>query len=337
MEQTEASRGSMPDWQSIRVFLTLQRSGSFRSAAAKLGLSVNSVRRRIGDLEALIGAPLMTRHVDGIRLTTEGQAILDAANRMEAAAFSLVRTGEVAPFAETGEVRIAVTEGLGAFWLAPRLVEFQRANPRLTVDLRCAMESADVLRLEADVAIQLTRPTSPDLRVVKLGRIHMVPYAGRSYVEDVWASRSPRGSRAPPDRGSGRQPDHAPRGLRALSAGLSRNGADHPEDQCQQRVLLGDREGRRDRPAADLCQRDRRAGRPGGQSRPLRRRHLADLSPGCGADRPRAADDRLVAGVLRSEALSLVPDEFIHPRDLPGAVKGEPLPDLFAGFIAMTS
>ncbi|MBL7590146.1 LysR family transcriptional regulator, partial [Escherichia coli] len=89
--------------------------------------------------------PLLTRHVDGIRLTAEGHAILEAAGRMEAAAFSLVRTGEGAPFAETGEVRIAVTEGLGAFWLAPRLVEFQRANPRLTVDLRCAMESADVL------------------------------------------------------------------------------------------------------------------------------------------------------------------------------------------------
>ena len=41
-----------------------------------------------------------------------------------------------------GEVRLAVTEGLGTFWLAPRLVEFQRANPKLMVHLNCAMKSA---------------------------------------------------------------------------------------------------------------------------------------------------------------------------------------------------
>jgi len=76
-----------------------------------------------------------------------------------------------------------VTEGLGTFWIAPRLVEFQRANPNLLVDVNCAMKSADVLRMEADIAIQITRPTAPDLRVVKLGRLHFVPFAAPSYLQ----------------------------------------------------------------------------------------------------------------------------------------------------------
>ncbi|MDP4024803.1 LysR family transcriptional regulator [Methylobacterium sp. NEAU 140] len=173
----------MPDWQSLFVFLELERSGSFRAASGRLGLSINAVRRRIELLEASVGAPLITRHIDGIRATAEGRAVLEAAAQMESAAFGVLRARDAAGFTEAGEVRIAVTEGLGAFWIAPRLVEFQRANPRLTVDLRCAMESADVLRLEADVAIQLTRPTSPDLRVVKLGRMHVMPYAAAVYAD----------------------------------------------------------------------------------------------------------------------------------------------------------
>jgi DNA-binding transcriptional LysR family regulator len=72
---------------------------------------------------------------------------------------------------------------LGTFWIAPRLVEFQRANPKLLIDVNCAMKSADVLRLEADVAIQITRPTAPDLRLVKLGRLHLMPFAAPSYLE----------------------------------------------------------------------------------------------------------------------------------------------------------
>ena len=83
----------------------------------------------------------------------------------------------------SGEVRIAITEGLGTFWLAPRLVEFQRSFPGLVVDLSCQMRSADVLRLEAEAAVQLTKPTAADLKVVKLGRLHAIPFAGQGYAD----------------------------------------------------------------------------------------------------------------------------------------------------------
>ncbi|HEY5347389.1 MAG TPA: LysR substrate-binding domain-containing protein, partial [Rhizomicrobium sp.] len=74
--------------------------------------------------------------------------------------------------------------------MAPRLVEFQRANPQLLVDVNCAMRSADVLRHEADVSVQLTKPVVQDLRVVKLGRLHMVPFAAQSYLDTYGAPRS---------------------------------------------------------------------------------------------------------------------------------------------------
>ena len=39
----------LADWDAARVFLEVARSGSFRSAAERLGLSINAVRRRIDD------------------------------------------------------------------------------------------------------------------------------------------------------------------------------------------------------------------------------------------------------------------------------------------------
>jgi DNA-binding transcriptional LysR family regulator len=80
-------------------------------------------------------------------------------------------------------VKLAATEGLGAFWLAPRLAEFHRSHPKLLVDLRCAMRPVDMLRLEADAAVQLIGPAEADLKVVKLGRLHILPYAASSYLE----------------------------------------------------------------------------------------------------------------------------------------------------------
>lgn len=186
---TTAPRG-VPDWETVRVSLTVVRKGSFRAAAEHLAMSINAVRRRVDELEHALGVILLTRHVDGVRVTAEGETVFAAAARMEAASYGLLQASSQTDASVSGEVRLAVTEGLGTAWIAPKLVEFQRANPKLLVDVNCAMKSADVLRLEADVAIQLTRPTAPDLRVLKLGRLHFMLFASPSYLETFGRPKS---------------------------------------------------------------------------------------------------------------------------------------------------
>ncbi|MBR0696912.1 LysR family transcriptional regulator [Bradyrhizobium lablabi] len=182
--------GRMANWDLVRMFLEVARIGSFRAAAERLNMSANFLSKRIALLERAYNTTLLTRHVDGIRLTREGQQVLDAAKRMEEASFELDRAlNQVTP-ALSGEVRLAVTEGLGTFWLAPRLVEFQRVYPGLLVDLKCEMRSADLLRLEADVAVQLEMPEQPDLKRLKLGRLHIMPFVSPSYVEVYGMPRS---------------------------------------------------------------------------------------------------------------------------------------------------
>lgn len=173
----------VPDWETVRIFLEVLRSGSFRAASERLGQSINALRRKVDELEHTLGVILLTRHVDGVRATAEGDKIHSAALRMEAASFDLLQARNSVKKDVEGEVRLAVTEGLGTFWLAPRLVEFQRANPKLMVHLNCAMKSADVLRLEADVSIQLERPVAPDLRMAKIGRVHAMFFAAKSYLD----------------------------------------------------------------------------------------------------------------------------------------------------------
>jgi DNA-binding transcriptional LysR family regulator len=175
--------GRITNWDSVRVFLEVARIGSFRAAAAELNASANFLRKRILALESAYNTTLMTRHVDGVRLTPEGVQVLEAAKRMEEASFGLDRALSRTTPSLTGEVRFAITEGLGTFWVAPRLIEFQRVYPGLLVDLKCEMRSADVLRLEADVAVQLEQPDKPDLKRVKIGRLHIVPFVSQSYVE----------------------------------------------------------------------------------------------------------------------------------------------------------
>jgi len=186
-ERNKAALGSLTDWDAARIFLEVVRCGSFRSAAERLELSINGVRRRIDDFERQIGATLFTRDVHGTRLTEEGSLVVSAVERMEAASFDLLRAGSSVTNTLSGEVRVAITEGLGTFWLAPRLVEFQQSFPNILVDLYCAMRSADVSRYEADIAIHLSRPAALDVKLVRLGRMHLMFFAGRKYLETYGA------------------------------------------------------------------------------------------------------------------------------------------------------
>ncbi len=52
------------------------------------------------------------------------------------------------------------------------------------------MRSADVSRHEADVAIHLSRPSALDIKLVRLGRMHLMFWAAEKYIAKHGAPRS---------------------------------------------------------------------------------------------------------------------------------------------------
>jgi DNA-binding transcriptional LysR family regulator len=170
------------DWEAAHIFLEVVRSGSFRMAAQKLQQSVNILRRRIDRFERELGVTLLRRHTTGLKPTKEGSRIYEAALRMESASLSLIQTRTSQNQIE-GEVRLSITEGMGTYWLVPCLAEFLRVNSGLTVNLACEQKPLSLLRLQADLSIQLERPKEPDLKIVKLGRLHLMPFAAQSYLD----------------------------------------------------------------------------------------------------------------------------------------------------------
>src|ERR1700761_2511058 len=167
-------------WDDLKAFLACTKYRSFRNAAEVLGLTSTTLMRRIDRLEERIGCKLFLRDQSGLTLSEDGAAMIGEVTGMERHAFNLFRRASQS--SETaGTVRVAVTEGPGNFWILPRLIDFHRTYRKITVDLRCAMEQADVARLEADIAIQLEPPTNPDLIVAKLGRLHIYAFVSEEY------------------------------------------------------------------------------------------------------------------------------------------------------------
>ena len=176
-------------WDDLKLFLIAAEAGSLRAAAKGAGCSVNTIRNRIEQLEFDLGLTLCKRNVDGLVLTAEGFELASIARSMRLAGASIDRLRQAAKQDEHGRISFHVTEGLGTFWLMPKLVEFQTSQPNLTIDLLCDMQPVDVLFRDTDLAIQLEMPDHPELIVTKVGTLHLIPFASPDYLNKFGAPR----------------------------------------------------------------------------------------------------------------------------------------------------
>lgn len=170
-------------WSDLKLFLQCAEHRSLREAARYLSLTPSTVIRRMARLEHQLGQCLFHKVRDGVSLTDAGAEIAQQCLVMEEALIKFKRQSTMGELTRRGSVTLAVTEGLGTYWVTPHLVSFQRENPQINVNLICAMASVDVLRLEADFSIQFTRPQAANLLTQKLGRLHIYPFASPGYLE----------------------------------------------------------------------------------------------------------------------------------------------------------
>lgn len=171
------------NWDDIRIFLTIARTGQILAAAKRLALNHATVARRLTSLEESLGARLFDRSTSGCVLTEAGSRFFDRAERMEAEAVAAEAdlggdTPEIA-----GTVRIGAPDGFGVAYLAPRLGKLTERHPGLTVQLVPIARSFSLSRREADIAVTIDRPETGRLVAGKLVDYALGLYASRTYLE----------------------------------------------------------------------------------------------------------------------------------------------------------
>jgi DNA-binding transcriptional LysR family regulator len=171
------------NWDDVRIFLAVARSGQILGAARRLGLNHATVSRRIASLEESLNTKLFRRLTTGSELTAAGERLLERAEHMEAEL--IVARADIA--GEGGEVsgtvRIGAPDGFGVAFLAARLGDLSVRHPELTVQLVPVPRSFSLSRREADIAITVERPSEGRLVAGKLVDYTLGLYASRAYLE----------------------------------------------------------------------------------------------------------------------------------------------------------
>ena len=170
------------DWNDLRFFLTIARTGKLTSAARQLDVDHTTVSRRIGALEDNLKATLFERSPQGYKLTQAGERLMRHAEVMEAAAHQASSEISDADLDLSGAIRIGAPDGFGSIFLAPRLWELCRQHPGLDVDLVAMPRQFSLSKREADMAIVLARPAAGRLKARKLTDYVLGLFASPEYL-----------------------------------------------------------------------------------------------------------------------------------------------------------
>ncbi|MCU1754658.1 LysR family transcriptional regulator [Pseudomonas helleri] len=172
----------MFDWNDMRYFLELQRSGRLLTAAKRLNTTHSTVARHIEHIEQHLGTALFVQHAQGYQLTPAGQALLKHAEAMENVAL-LAQEEITQAITPLGKIRLGVTEGIGIMFLTSRLRGLFERYPGLEVELVAVPRFVSILNREAEISVHLDRPHADLLITRKLTDYRLALYASRDYLD----------------------------------------------------------------------------------------------------------------------------------------------------------
>src|SRR6266852_4240658 len=141
----------MRNWDDIRFFLAVARTGLMTGGADALGVDQSTVSRRIAYLERKLDVKLFERHPTGYVLTSVGEALFHHAQRMDDELITMERYVVGQDRRLSGTIRVSTSAHLAAGLLALPLVAFAEEFPDVEMNLLITNDLVNMSKHEADV------------------------------------------------------------------------------------------------------------------------------------------------------------------------------------------
>lgn len=162
----------LPSIELLQAFLTVAKMGNFGKAGEQLNLSQSAVSRQVAQLEARLETRLFERHTRKIVLTDEGKSLVPVAEQviglLSDASHMLATVGR--------SVSLRAHPTMAARWLIPRLTNFYRLHPEVTVSVDTVYHRFPDFAFESiDAMIAYGTATWPDFEALELWEEQLIP------------------------------------------------------------------------------------------------------------------------------------------------------------------
>jgi DNA-binding transcriptional LysR family regulator len=140
------------DLVSLQIFVSVAECGNLTRAAEREHLAVSAISKRIAELEAMVGTPLLVRYPRGVGLTPAGQSLLHHARQMSQLVDRMDE--ELAAYAGglKGHIRLHAVASALAQFLPEELEAFLSRHPKVQISLEERTSKAIVLAVASGAA-----------------------------------------------------------------------------------------------------------------------------------------------------------------------------------------
>jgi DNA-binding transcriptional LysR family regulator len=173
------------NWDDLRLFLAVARSGSISGAARQLDLQHSTLSRRMRRLEQDLGVRLFDKVPSGYALTTAGEDLMEAADRMEREVLSVDGALSGTDLKLSGPLRVTAIDNMATTVLMPMFTGFSRAYPGVTLHLMVSNSDLSLAQREADVAIRLTNTPPETLIGKRVLTVASAVYGSPEYIQQL--------------------------------------------------------------------------------------------------------------------------------------------------------
>ncbi len=177
---TAHSKHRQLNWEDLKIFLNVYRSGNITNAAKKLKLDDSTVSRRIAQLEVCLGHKLFQRTRGGMIHTKFADEIVEQLERVELGIQGLADI--VQPEKDiSGTVRVAMMEGIGSLYLANKFKPFFSEFPAIRLELVTSSNYIKVGYREADLFLSFFKQSGKGIVCEKVGEFVLYLYGTAEY------------------------------------------------------------------------------------------------------------------------------------------------------------
>ncbi|MGX0878644.1 LysR family glycine cleavage system transcriptional activator [Roseovarius sp. MBR-154] len=168
-------RRFLPSISSLRALEALDRLGSATAAADELAQTQSAVSRQLKTLENQLGVTLFIRQGRSMRLTPDAAVYADkvrgALQQIAQASVNMT----VNPVG--GSLSLAILPTFGMRWLVPRLADFARRHPEVTINLSTRLKPFNFASEPFDAAIHFGDSNWPGTDALRLKTEAVLPVA----------------------------------------------------------------------------------------------------------------------------------------------------------------
>ena len=156
------------DFAELAAFAAIVEEGSFRGAAARLGLRPSTVSHSLRALEEKLGVQLLHRTTRSVAPTEAGQALFARVGPALAGMENAIEAVNAHRDLPAGRIRLSMPRCVASQVLLPRLRAFMERFPDIQLDIAADNGFVDIVRDGFDAGIRMGQFINPDMVAVRL-------------------------------------------------------------------------------------------------------------------------------------------------------------------------